>query len=130
MIFYELCCLVVELVVKFNFVLRKFLAHLKARSGSFLKQRLRELFRIEGLQVIRLLAEADEFDGQTEFFLDGHHCGDHWTWRSRAAAAPGEPENEAHELGIGHPIAVVDLHEELLDQFTEEFHKVWICGVF
>jgi hypothetical protein len=30
----------------------------------FLKQRLRELFRVEGLQVVRLLAEADEFDGQ------------------------------------------------------------------
>jgi len=30
----------------------------------FLKQRLRELFGVERLQVVRLLAEADEFDGQ------------------------------------------------------------------
>ena len=30
----------------------------------FLKQRLRELLRVEGLQIIRLLTETDEFDGQ------------------------------------------------------------------
>jgi len=39
----------------------------------FLKQRLRELFRVEGLLVVRLLAEADEFDGQAEFLQDRHH---------------------------------------------------------
>ena len=39
----------------------------------FLKQRLRELLRVEGLQVVRLFAEADEFDGQAEFLLDRHH---------------------------------------------------------
>jgi hypothetical protein len=39
----------------------------------FLKQCLRELLRVERLQIVRLLAEADEFDGQTEFFLDGNH---------------------------------------------------------
>ena len=38
-----------------------------------LKQRLRELFGVEGLQIVRLLAEADEFDGQAEFLLDRHH---------------------------------------------------------
>ena len=40
---------------------------------SFLKQSLRELFGVERLQIIRLLAEADEFDGQAEFLLDRHH---------------------------------------------------------
>lgn len=44
-----------------------------ALNQSFLKQRLRELFGVEGLQVVRLLAEADEFDGQAEFLLDRHH---------------------------------------------------------
>jgi len=39
----------------------------------FLKQRLRELPGVEGLQVVRLLAEADELDGQAEFLLDRHH---------------------------------------------------------
>ena len=39
----------------------------------FLKQRLRELFGVEGLQIVQLLAEADEFDGQPEFLLDRHH---------------------------------------------------------
>jgi hypothetical protein len=38
-----------------------------------LKQRLRELSGVEGLQIVRLLAEADEFDGQAEFLLDRHH---------------------------------------------------------
>jgi hypothetical protein len=33
----------------------------------------RELFGVEGLQIIRLLAEADEFDRQAEFLLDRHH---------------------------------------------------------
>ena len=42
------------------------------RDDSFLKQRLRELFGVEGLQIVRLLAEADEFDGQAEFLLDRH----------------------------------------------------------
>jgi hypothetical protein len=28
----------------------------------FLKQRLRKLFGVEGLQIVRLLAKADEFD--------------------------------------------------------------------
>ena len=35
------------------------------------KQRIRILLRIERLQIIRLFAEADEFDRQAEFFLDG-----------------------------------------------------------
>ena len=35
-----------------------------AKKELFLKQRLRELFGVEGLQIVRLLAEADEFDGQ------------------------------------------------------------------
>ena len=39
----------------------------------FLKQRLSELFRVEGLQIFRLLAETDEFDGQAKLFLDCHH---------------------------------------------------------
>jgi hypothetical protein len=38
----------------------------------FLKQRLRELFGVEGLQIIGLFAEADEFDGQSEFLLVSH----------------------------------------------------------
>ena len=38
----------------------------------FLKQRLRELFGVEGLQVVRLFAEADELDGHAEFLLDRH----------------------------------------------------------
>ena len=38
----------------------------------FLKQRLRELLRVEGLQIVRLFTKADEFDGQAEFFLDRH----------------------------------------------------------
>ena len=53
----------------------------------FLKQRLRELFRVEGLQVVRLLAEADEFDGQAEFLLDGH---DHAAFAR--AVEPGHDE--------------------------------------
>ena len=34
---------------------------------------MRELFGVEGLQVVRLFAEADEFDGQAEFLLDRHY---------------------------------------------------------
>src|SRR5438445_6710738 len=38
-------------------------------AGSFLKQRRRELLRVERLQIVRLFADADEFDGQAEFLL-------------------------------------------------------------
>jgi len=37
----------------------------------FLKQRLSKLLGVEGLQVVRLFAEADELDGQAELLLDG-----------------------------------------------------------
>ena len=37
-----------------------------ATQSLFLKQRLRELFGIKGLQIVRLFAEADELDLDTE----------------------------------------------------------------
>jgi hypothetical protein len=54
------------------------------------------LFRVEGLQVVGLLAEADEFAALHQ------HRAHHWIRRSRAVAAPGKPEGEAHELGVRH----------------------------
>ena len=39
---------------------------------SCLKQRRGELLRVEGLKIIRLLADADEFDRQAEFLLNGN----------------------------------------------------------
>ena len=39
----------------------------------FLKQRLCELFRVERLQIVRLLAQADKFNRQAKLFLNGHH---------------------------------------------------------
>jgi hypothetical protein len=38
----------------------------------FLKQCLSRLFGVERLQVIRLLAEADAFEGQAGFLRDRH----------------------------------------------------------
>src|SRR6185437_16942382 len=37
----------------------------------FLEEGLGELLWVEWLEVVRLFAEADEFDGEAEFFLDG-----------------------------------------------------------
>ena len=48
-------------------------ALVKARRGSLLEQSPRELLGIKGLQVVGLLADTDEFDGQTEFLLDRDH---------------------------------------------------------
>jgi len=49
---------------------------------SFIPQRTpRELFGVEGLQVVRLFAKADEFDGQAELLLMfpiGHYVKSAW----------------------------------------------------
>src|ERR1700739_2374626 len=37
-----------------------------------------------------------------DFSTFHQHRADHWIRRSRAPAPPGEPEREAHELGIRH----------------------------
>jgi hypothetical protein len=41
----------------------------------FLKQRLRELLRVKGQQVVRLPAEADELNRQTGFLLNRRWSG-------------------------------------------------------
>ena len=63
-------------------------------SRLLLKQRLCELFCVEGLQVVRLLAEADEFDGQAEFLLDSH---DHAAF-ARAIQLGHDEAGERHGL--------------------------------
>src|SRR5437879_6490598 len=40
------------------------------KQTSCLKQRRRELLRVERLQIVRLFAEADEFDWQAQFLLN------------------------------------------------------------
>jgi len=42
----------------------------RSTSGLLFKQRLGKLFRIERLQIIRLLPQPHEFDGQAEFLLN------------------------------------------------------------
>ncbi|MDB6020597.1 MAG: permease of the major facilitator superfamily, partial [Pedosphaera sp.] len=56
------------------------------------KQRLRVLLRVERLQIIRLFAEADEFDGQAQFFLNRHHH----------AAIAGAVQFGHHQAGQRH----------------------------
>jgi hypothetical protein len=64
------------------------------KKDSFLKQRLRELFRIERLQIVRLLAETDELDRQAEFLLDRH---DHAAF-ARAVELGHDEAGERHGL--------------------------------
>src|ERR1039458_7977132 len=63
-------------------------------SRSFLKQRRRELLGVEGLQVVRLLAEADEFDRQAKFLLDRH---DHAAF-ARAIELGHDEAGQRHRL--------------------------------
>src|SRR6516165_715329 len=62
-----------DLIIEFNKSRPEHIQSGKQGGTLSLKKCLRELFRVERLQVVRLLAQADEFDGQAEFLLDGHH---------------------------------------------------------
>jgi hypothetical protein len=62
----------------------------------FLKQRLRELLRVERLQIVRLPGEPDDFAAFHQ------NRTDHRIRRSCAVATPGEAEGKAHELGFRH----------------------------